>query len=218
MTTQQTRTTYYPQDRVEQVSEQGHVISSQTVTRPEREVPVYVRPEKVNPLKASHIFDEAVLQARIEMARATARLSHLSREPLNVHIGDLFEPTLKAKLDEGYTINFGFPIRHRDGVQASSHCTLNVPEARLNELADAAEAEARKAYEAELSAAQAAFMESELARRVAEHQEAVRREREQAEAELADVLMREIAAELEAANTQPAPTIAAKKTTTKSKP
>lgn len=215
MTTQQTRTTYYPQDRVEQVSEQGHVISSQTVTRPDREVPVYVRPEKVNPLKASHIFDEAVLQARIEMARATARLSHLSREPLNVHIGDLFEPTLKAKLEEGYTINFAFPIRHRDGVQASSHCTLNVPEARLNELADAAEAEARKAYEAELSAAQAAFMESELARRVAEHQEAVRREREQAEAELADVLMREIAAELEAANTQPAP--AAKKTTTKSK-
>lgn len=215
MTTQQTLTTYYPQDRVEQVSEQGHVISSQTVTRPEREVPVYVRPEKVNPLKASHIFDEAVLQARIEMARATARLSHLSREPLNVHIGDLFEPTLKAKLDEGFTINFNFPIRHRDGVQASSHCTLNVPEARLNELADAAEAEARKAYEAELSAAQAAFMESELARRVAEHQETVRREREQAEAELADVLMREIAAELEAANTQPAP--AAKKTTTKSK-
>lgn len=201
-------------NRTERFNEFGERIGVVYDNRPASVAETHKPTEKAARNVATHVFDEATLQARIQNAKEWARLGKGAFERLHNRLSTQFAKDLEEKLAQGYRIDWSKEVEHMTGSMMSS-LTLHVPESVVLELEAKAEAEAREQYAADVAAAQAVYMESELARRVAEHQETVRREREQAEAELADVLMREIAAELETANTQPAP--ASKKTTTKSK-
>lgn len=199
-------------NRTERFNEYGEMVGVVYDNRPASVAETHKPTEKAARNVATPIFDEATLQARIQHAKQWARFGTGAYERLYNTLSTQFAKDLEEKLTQGYRIDWSKEVQHMTGSMMSS-LTLHVPESVVLELEAKAEAEAREQYAADVAAAQAAFMESELARRVAEHQEAVRREREQAEAELAAGLIEQIAAELEAANTQPAP--AANKTTVK---
>lgn len=202
-------------NRIERYNEHHELVGVEYMNRPQHEVEAYVAPKKGSPVAATHVFDQAVLDERIRRAKGFVRAGEKCRTVLVSPLAEDFKQKFQALVAEGYSIDWDRQISYKAIPGASHVMSLLLPEAKLLELEAVEEEKARQQYAADLQVAQAEYMQAELARRVAEHQESVRIAREEAEAELAAGLMEQIAAEMEAANTAATQTQTTKKATAK---